>query len=539
VWTGQGYCNIRFNFCSPTDGEGSAVFAQRFGPAVPAGGALLVNVHWVGNQGAAAVSVSPLGGFTVVWRSDGEDRPGVLGRSFGAQGEPGPEFQISSRGEAPQIAHGPDGEILIVWMEKTSGLGGPSSLYAALFDAGGLPLGRRHRINDSVSASRPVLAVRPGGGYVVGWVESAVPSGAAVVRARHLDADGWPEGPSAAMSFPPEDLVDLYDLTVDETGGILVAWEGVRLTGAEARQGIFATYLDAGGNALWRSQPLSEERAQAQRGVRVASDGRRALAVSWFSQIPDPVYPAVDYFVRRLVLPGGACGGSPSHLCLQGRFSVEARWRGSGETRTGGDGLAVPYSASTGFFAMSDPAGWDLGVKILDTRARNQHFALYEGNLCEPESWIRTVDTVTGFVRVDHSAGGQPCGQRDSRAFDASVVSKAVRPCRPGPATLCLLGGRFLVRARWKPVPTGPPQLARAVSGSDRSGLFWFYAADNPAIVVQMVDGRDVNGHFWVLHSGFTPRDYTLTVTDLATGLGKTFSYSAADTCGRIDRQAF
>lgn len=532
VWVGRTYCNIRFNFCSPTDGSGSAIFGRRLGPAGPLGEVFLINAHSEGEQHSPALSVSPRGGFTVVWRSEGADRPGILARSFGEQGEPRAEFRVSLTGVSPQVAHGPDGEVLIVW-EETSGL------HARLFDPEGLPLGARHRIDDSTFAVAPVLVALPGGGFVVGWVESA--AGAITVRVRRLDARGWPEGSSVAASFLPEDLVDLFDLAVDETGGVLVAWWGVQAAGDSARQGIFATYLDAGGNPLWRSQPLSGERAETQMGVRVASDGRRAFAVTWLSPVPDPVYPGVVYYARRLVLPGGTCGPDPLHLCLQGRFSVESRWRAGA---TGGDGLAVPYASSAGFFAFHDLAGWDLGVKILDTRSRNSHFALFEANLFEPESWVRTLDTVTGQVRIDHSAAGELCGQRDGRAFDAGLAAEdnareAVRTCRPGPASLCLLGGRFLVRMHWNPKPAGPPVLAHAVAGSDRSGLFWLTSADNPAAVVQIVDGRGVNGKFWVFSSGLVPRDFKLTVTDLATGAGKTFIHTAEETCGVADTDAF
>jgi len=62
---------------------------------------------------------------------------------------------------------------------------------------------------------------------------------------------------------------------------------------------------------------------------------------------------------------------------------------------------------------------------------------------------------------------------------------------------------------------------------------------DNPEVFVKVVDGRTVNGAFWFFHGALTDLEYTLTVTEQATGRVKTFSKSAGSACGGFDTSAF
>jgi hypothetical protein len=54
-----------------------------------------------------------------------------------------------------------------------------------------------------------------------------------------------------------------------------------------------------------------------------------------------------------------------------------------------------------------------------------------------------------------------------------------------------------------------------------------------------MVDGRPVNGRFWVFHGALTDLEYTLTVTDMSTGTVKTYLKAAGSVCGGADTGAF
>lgn len=47
---------------------------------------------------------------------------------------------------------------------------------------------------------------------------------------------------------------------------------------------------------------------------------------------------------------------------------------------------------------------------------------------------------------------------------------------------------------------------------------FWFFHRDNLELVVKMLDGRIVNGRFWVFYGALSDVEYTLRVTDRVTG---------------------
>ena len=57
--------------------------------------------------------------------------------------------------------------------------------------------------------------------------------------------------------------------------------------------------------------------------------------------------------------------------------------------------------------------------------------------------------------------------------------------------------------------------------------------------MVKVLDGRAVNGHFWVFSGALSDVAYTLTVTDLATGKSKTYVNAPHQLASRADTAAF
>jgi calcineurin-like phosphoesterase family protein len=88
----------------------------------------------------------------------------------------------------------------------------------------------------------------------------------------------------------------------------------------------------------------------------------------------------------------------------------------------------------------------------------------------------------------------------------------------PGAASLALHRGRFRAEATWRD-GAGHTGTGKAVApAADRSGLLWFFAPDNWELLVKVIDGCALNGRYWVFAAGSTDVEYTLTVTDTATG---------------------
>ena len=88
---------------------------------------------------------------------------------------------------------------------------------------------------------------------------------------------------------------------------------------------------------------------------------------------------------------------------------------------------------------------------------------------------------------------------------------------------LLLNDQRFAVEARWSDF-AGNQGQGRAVALNADSGYFWFFDADNTEIVVKVLDACDSWGRFWFFAAGLTDVGVELVVTDLASGLERSYS---------------
>ncbi|HUP25886.1 MAG TPA: hypothetical protein VNB06_23480 [Thermoanaerobaculia bacterium] len=87
--------------------------------------------------------------------------------------------------------------------------------------------------------------------------------------------------------------------------------------------------------------------------------------------------------------------------------------------------------------------------------------------------------------------------------------------CENGEETICLTGGRFRVSVDWETAEGGGGAGKVANLRSDGSGLFWFFNSKNWELLVKVLDGCDLNQHFWVFMAASTNLEYTLTVEDM------------------------
>ena len=89
---------------------------------------------------------------------------------------------------------------------------------------------------------------------------------------------------------------------------------------------------------------------------------------------------------------------------------------------------------------------------------------------------------------------------------------------------LCLNQDRFRVEVDWQDFEGNTGIGQRVGFRSEDSGLFWFFDPDNWEVLVKVLDGCPINGHFWVFTAATTNVQYTLRVTDLETGQFKEYS---------------
>jgi photosystem II stability/assembly factor-like uncharacterized protein len=109
--------------------------------------------------------------------------------------------------------------------------------------------------------------------------------------------------------------------------------------------------------------------------------------------------------------------------------------------------------------------------------------------------------------------------------------------CATDGANLCLVASRFVASAYWYPNILGSAGIA--VPLTSNTGAFWFFTADNLELVVKVLDGRSINGKFWVFYGSLTNVEFTLTVTDTQTGAVKTYMNQQGQLASVADTGAF
>jgi len=108
-----------------------------------------------------------------------------------------------------------------------------------------------------------------------------------------------------------------------------------------------------------------------------------------------------------------------------------------------------------------------------------------------------------------------------------------------GDEDLLLRDGRFRVSVAWEDPHNGGSGVGRPLPDSDRSGSFWFFQEGNRELVVKVLDGRAINGRWWVFYGSLTDVAFTLTVTDQATGESRTYENPPFTFASRGDTAAF
>ena len=166
-----------------------------------------------------------------------------------------------------------------------------------------------------------------------------------------------------------------------------------------------------------------------------------------------------------------------------------------------------------------------------------------DGNLWFTENSGNAIGRITPLgvvteLRVGISAGAGPVGiavgPRGDLWFTEEVANRVARisnvpgsGCVADATTLCIDqdpgDGRFRVQVSYGTVEggglSGPGHAITLSSlGVTAGGLFCFFSASNPEMLIKIIDGCSLGGHFWVFAAATTNVGFTVTVTDTFTG---------------------
>lgn len=164
---------------------------------------------------------------------------------------------------------------------------------------------------------------------------------------------------------------------------------------------------------------------------------------------------------------------------------------------------------------------------------------------CLPAPWTDTVvlpPLPPGSYRIEARIG-EPSSLDVLHAVTTIEVE-------PRDETLWLHGESFLASIQWRIPRGGGSGVGFAKALTSESGWFWFFSPDNLEVTLKVLDGRPVNGHWWIFLASMTDVEFTVTVHDNRTGcLGlpvtppvcPTWRYTNPPSvnANRLDTQAF
>ncbi|MEM7479998.1 MAG: hypothetical protein AAF481_02395 [Acidobacteriota bacterium] len=111
--------------------------------------------------------------------------------------------------------------------------------------------------------------------------------------------------------------------------------------------------------------------------------------------------------------------------------------------------------------------------------------------------------------------------------------------CGSSESVVCLQEGRFKVSVDVQDDISPSGRAATAVPVTSDTGSFWFFSEDNVELLVKVLDGRPVNGNFWVMFGSLSNLPYTVRVRDTLTHIEREFTNPRGRLASRAIVDAF
>ncbi|HVS61939.1 MAG TPA: hypothetical protein VMT85_00420, partial [Thermoanaerobaculia bacterium] len=439
-----------------------------------------------------------------------------------------------------------------------AGVGGPlAGLFARLFDRRGAPVAPTRKLSaldPGASGFRPAVAPLPDGGFYVVFVESAQlgerisglrvhPDGslgvATVILPFNLDPVAHVKvaadrlGRIVVTVQPADGLRDARLLVIDVDGRLIFSRVFSLPSGAQlARTPLGDTVVvfspEAGGilaRVLARDGslgPLVVVDGDGSATLPVVAASSRGFVVVWTRGAANTLWTRL---LERDGTPGGPAfrvgespirdGASPSVATNSvGDFVVA--WESDALAAATRSGAGERLGAASGGGASIVSRGW-----TPDGVAATEEEVVVESEQgsdpANPDVSLDDDDQVTVvFERL--GPGGEP------EEVAEIELDQPIAPgvCSGDPQALCITDQRFEIRASWDDGQSaGGAATAAPLTGD--TGSFWFFDADNVELVVKVLDACAFAGTEWVFAAGLTDVAVELTVTDVVTGVTRTY----------------
>jgi hypothetical protein len=488
-----------------------------------------VNVTTRGNQSAPAIATGPDGGFMIVWQGD----PGGLqGRLYDSAGRPrGGEIVLApgaTRPQQPRVAADSSGRYMVVWNDETRVKG-------RIFGADGQPASDEIAVGFSPQQQGlPDVVADSAGGFLAAWPEN----GDHTLRLQRFGPLGNLVGTEVALTRPG---YDVRLAAYPAGGGFVLAWaEGVGVLDTDVR----ALRLDAmahpAGAAARANTDLVRHTTYHQGPVPVVhSDG--GYSVVWTTAPGANPHAGPGLFARRY----GADGQPAGNILQLAAGQQEGDWKGNAVALPSGEVMVFWYEEGRSedldggtfgrlFDASWKPLGSDFRINTYTQNLQILPAAAADAAGHVVTAWTSTVP-VSPIPELPPDAFGTGQDGDGSGVFAQRFTAAA--SCA-GADQLCL-GGRFRVEVRYTDPTSGETRPGHAAPLTGDTGAFWFFAPSNAELLIKVLDGRPVNGHYWVFYGALSDVEYTITVTDTVTGNRRAYHNSLHHQGSGADVDAF
>jgi hypothetical protein len=380
-------------------------------------------------------------------------------------------------------------------------------------------------------AFMPAVAGDPAGGFILVWESNGA------IVARRFDAQGAPS--TGALAVSPDGHLPWISSFPD--GGFAVVWvrgdiDGPPFYPIYGKTSVHLRIFRPDGTPAGPEIEIDGGDERSRRNVRVGADARGRIVAAWVEGEKDFSSSRVDNLwqvrVQRFTATGDPLGGlfsvQETREKNRGLFLGDVAMRPDGSflllwhegyLSVGSNGGDRPEFLSDVWFRAFDAGGAPLGPSTLlpDDSAGDQQ---------EGEAEV----TADGWLVSWSQHGGSKAGVY-ARRISAPVCG--------GSSVLCLNSQRFRAEVVWRVSSTGAEGTGTSIPLTGDTGGFWFFSPSNYELLVKVLDGRGVNGHFWVFYGSLTDVEFDLTITDTATGQQRTYHNPAGTMASRADTEAF
>ena len=320
----------------------------------------------------------------------------------------------------------------------------------------------------------------------------------------------------------------------------VATWDALRDVGSDVRRELTVQLLSAEGEIVGNELPaVQASRASELTPASVAAASPYNTVVGFGDQVnPRTGRARVVRFSASaetcfspipLPFPIGPCtfvGVGREQLL------VMALYRGEDGRTTPADPLSLTRDTAAFFYQSSTNP--EVFAKVVDGRGLNERLWFFYAALSNQEYLISVFDGA-GNTRAYYNPPGALASVGDTNALAEPTPFPGVAAngtaaglftgggCAAGGASLCLLDDRFRVEVSWRDFE-GNEGIGTAEQLTNESGHFWFFAAENIELAVKILDGRPINGHFWLFYASLSNVEFTVRVFDEAGQLLKTYT---------------